>query len=238
MLKSKIYRFDNAGYYFIILLLVALIGFMPSYFSKFTDDKVSYDFYTHFHAFNMSLWVALLIIQPFLVRNRKNDWHRWIGKFTYGFFPILIISVVLLMHNKLTIATEPLSGYDLYIPLKDIMVIVPCFCLAIYYRKNPKYHARFIIGSSMQVIEPGLVRALINSDFFASPDQAHMATLLTIDMIMIVLIINDRKEAKGRWIFPLILAMILTIQGLLLMGIPEMKFFVDFTNWFAGLDIS
>lgn len=67
--------FNKSGYYFIILLVLAVIGFWESYFSKLFSDVSSY---THFHAVTMLLWIGMLITQAFLIRYKKRDLHRFI----------------------------------------------------------------------------------------------------------------------------------------------------------------
>jgi hypothetical protein len=57
---------DKAGYYTKGLFALALLGFWPTYFSKFFDGTANYNSYFHFHFAMASLWIALLIVQPIL----------------------------------------------------------------------------------------------------------------------------------------------------------------------------
>lgn len=238
MLSYKRLRFDNAGYFFFGIFLIACVGFFPTYLVKLPQEEVSFNFYTHFHAGMMILWLGILITQPFLIRTKRNKWHKLLGKFTYAFFPLLIISMLLLMHSKLNSLTDPIDGNQLWIPLKDLVVIVPCFCLAIYYRKNPLFHARFIIGSSIQLIEPGLARALIGVFPSADPMIMYGIALLIVYSILITLIVKDRKSKKGRWIFPLVLGMVFSVHLFLFVGGPELDIFRSFMDWFIALPLT
>jgi hypothetical protein len=80
-LESKIrkIKFDLSGYYFIGLVVLVLLGFWPTYFSKFFDKTA-----------DLSLWILALIIQPILIRKKKLAVHRLIGKFTYVLLPLMI----------------------------------------------------------------------------------------------------------------------------------------------------
>ena len=131
-----------------------------------------------------------------------------------------------------------MEGVELYIPLKDLCVIIPCFVLAIYYRKKPLYHARFIIGSSIQLIEPALVRTFMNFLPESMGMGRYLLTLAIVDGIIVYLIYKDRNQKKGRWIFYLVLGMVLTIQVLLFAGIHKLDFFVDMMHWFMDLNIT
>lgn len=238
MFKSKTLRFDNAGFLFLGILLIAFLGFIPRYFFDPEKPLQAFDFYTHFHATMMTLWFVILIIQPFLIRAKKRKIHKQIGKFTYVFFPLLIISMILLVHYKLNLEQKPVPGISFYIPLKDILVMVPCFILAIYYRKKPLYHARFIIGTSIQMIEPGLVRAIGNITSGIENFPRYIVTLIIVDTLLAVLIYKDRKQKKGRWIFFLIAGMVLSIQIGVFAGIHKLEVFVNFMNWFMKLNIT
>lgn len=69
-------NFDKAGYYFILLLILAVIGFWESYFSNLLSGI---DSYIHFHAITMLIWIAMLITQAFLIRYKKRSLHKIIG---------------------------------------------------------------------------------------------------------------------------------------------------------------
>ena len=111
MMRTHDKPFHNSGFYFIILLFLAVIGFWQSYFSKLFDDI---DSYIHFHAITMLLWVGMLITQSFLIRFKKRSLHRFIGKLSYGLLPVLIISLILLAHSRIVIGEDGILPTRLY----------------------------------------------------------------------------------------------------------------------------
>lgn len=126
MFKSKILRFDNAGYFFLGILITAFFGFFPTYFFDAEKPLHTFGIYTHFHATMMTLWFAILITQPFLIRNKKANLHKLLGKASYVFFPLLIISMVLLIHSSLNSAEGTWEGIEFYISLKDLCWNLAC----------------------------------------------------------------------------------------------------------------
>ncbi len=56
-------RFELSGYYFIGLVGLILVGFRPSYFSKFFDGTANFNFYFHLHASIVGICVSMLILQ-------------------------------------------------------------------------------------------------------------------------------------------------------------------------------
>ena len=77
--NSRPIPFKNIGYFMIGLLILAMIGFWNSYFSKILDLNIDYNFYFHFHVIMAGLWILVLITQPILIKKRKWRLHRQIG---------------------------------------------------------------------------------------------------------------------------------------------------------------
>ena len=83
--------------------LVALVGvgFWKTYFSRLgLADAV-----THLHAGLMLAWMAMLLVQPWLIRTRRMALHRRIGQFSYGVMPGVLLTaldvlVVLMLQSR------------------------------------------------------------------------------------------------------------------------------------------
>jgi len=125
MMRTHNKLFHNSGFSFIILLFLAIIGFWQSYFSRLFSDI---DNYTYFHAITMLLWVGMLITQAFLIRFKKRSLHRFIGKFSYGLLPVLIISLILLAHSRIVIGEDGILP-TLYIVFTTFIVGNFCHCV-------------------------------------------------------------------------------------------------------------
>ncbi len=59
--KKKI-NFNKFGYYAISLVVVAVLGLWPTYFSKFFDGTADFNFYYHFHFMLAASWIVQLPI--------------------------------------------------------------------------------------------------------------------------------------------------------------------------------
>ena len=188
-------QFNKAGSYLIALLLIAILGFWPSYFAKFFDGTASFTQYIHAHAVVMMLWVVVLIIQPILIRKGKLSLHRLIGKMSYLLFPLVIIAGALLAHHRAEFANN--IARNLFIPFKDIVVLLVAYSIAIYYRKDVAVHARAMIATAIPFLEPALVRFLGWSLPENFPLNRYVATVLIMDFILIGLIIRERKKSEG-----------------------------------------
>ena len=236
---SKI-RFDKSGFYFIGLMGIVLLGFWPSYFSKFLNGTENHSFYFHFHVVMMSLWLFALISQPILIRRKKLAVHKFMGRLTYILMPMLFISVILLTHYRIhdhirIVNNQKLYGPHLLVPFKDLIILGTAYIIAIVYRHEINIHARAMVATGIVFIEPALVRFLVHS-----MNDAHLAYYLTIGFvysILIGLMILEWKQKRGRWVFPLILGLYIVVHSLLIFHI-NFSIWETFAIWFAGLPLT
>ncbi len=243
--KSKRIKFDNAGFYFLGLPIIAFAGFGVPYFTQLLPGGKAFSFYTHFHAFVVVVWIAILISQPFLIRSGKRAWHRTIGRLSYMVMPMLLLSVVWIIHDRLTNSIDSAATIELDVSLglpvfaaaKDMLVLTVVYCMAIIYRKTPALHARFMVCTVIPFIEPALSRALIYLPPFLSPLYAGLATFIIYDLIIVALLRNDRANLKGRLIFGGLLGAYLLIQTAGIQ-IGRTQVWTDFCLWFASLPLT
>lgn len=236
-IKRKL-DFEKSGYFFIGLFALVLLGFWPSYFSKFIDGTADFNFYFHFHAVTATLWLILLIIQPILIRKKKILLHRSLGKFSYVLVPLIFISVMLLGHNRITGNEEDL-GLSLWIPFKDLFILGIAYFIAIRYRHSMQIHARGMIAAGIVLIEPALVRFILYVFFPESgfAPEGYLATIIIIYLIFIFLMIVERKQKSGRWVFPLILGLYIFVHAVIVFQI-QIAPWQAFAKWFASLPLT
>lgn len=228
-------KFLNTGYYYLGFLVLVFIGFWPSYFSKFFDGTADFNQYFHFHAITAVLWVSMLIIQPILIRSKKYELHKAVGKFSYLLVPILFISVALLANNRIDPELE-FVGPEVWVPFKDLIIFSLGFGIAIKFKRFMPVHARGMIVAGMALIEPVMARVMFN----VLDIQGVTGYLLAISVdyiILVVLIILERKEKNGRWVFPLALATFLFIHIIVIFRISP-GFWESFSRWFVSLPIT
>ena len=236
--KAAKLRFDLSGYYFFGLVLLVLLGFWPSYFAKFFNGTADFSFYFHFHAGVLILWMSLLIIQPILIRKKRLDIHRLLGKGSYLLIPLIFISIILLTHSRLPhqgqLTDDHLVGT--FNSVKDLVILAVAFFIAIKYVKDYQLHARGMIVTGLAFIEPAFIRFTLR--VISDPMIAYVATILTVYAVIIYLIYLERKQASARWVFPLVLALYVIAHGMVIFDILYYPFWRNFVTWFAGLPLT
>ncbi len=236
--------FSRSGYYFFVLLILAVVGFWNSYFSIFFNDFDIYpqlndvESYVHWHVVTMLLWLGLLITQSFLIRFNKRSAHRLIGKSSYVLVPFVVVSLVLLAHSQITIHEFGITYgrlYVLFLQLSLLVLFIISYSLAIVYRHIPARHARYMICTALTMIDPAVARLPIDTPSFPFPYQ--VITFSITDLILIVLIFMERNHKKGREVFPIMLVVFLFFQVMNLTT-TRSQIWDDFSLWFARLPLT
>jgi hypothetical protein len=156
--------YKNISYFFMGILLCVLVGFHQTYTVKFPTFKGLTTVH-HFHGAMLMAWFGMLIVQPLLIKYQKREWHRQLGKVSYVLLPLVLYSIFLVTKVQYfrTISQMPkevvIGGLALDIP--NIVVFGAFYVLAMVYRHRSDYHMRYMIGTSLLMIGPGIGRAMI-----------------------------------------------------------------------------
>ena len=147
--------YRQSAFYFLAVLLIAVAGFYPSYFSVLAKT----DLVHHFHGITATAWMLLLIAQAWFIRSRRLQVHRLVGKISLLLVPLFLFSGILVIKSML----NSQSGFSLtfgkrlaWIDIITISNFALFYCLAIYYRKNVQLHARFMASTAILVLPPAL----------------------------------------------------------------------------------
>jgi len=225
--------YTNSGNVFIGLLLISIIAFWPTYYSVFFSS----DFYIHLHAFFAVLWFGMLIVQPYLIKSRKLNIHRLIGKVSYIIAPLVVISILLLAHESIKYAPEevmPIRIYILYLQLSLAFLFGVIYLFAIYFRKTKAIHSRFMAATALTFVDPIFARLL----FIIAPNATFNRQWITfglINLILIILSVIDRKNRKTKWVYPILLLIFIIIEIPIFFDLTGQDWWQAFATWFGSL---
>ena len=149
---EKAYR--NVSYLFGAVLLLVFVAFYKTYFGLF-PQFVGIHGLIHIHALTVLIWLSLLIIQPILIVRKQVALHRVLGKATYGFVPVMVILLVMVARSG-QLHQKHLGIF--LVNILDVSLFVAFYSLAIIYRHNLAYHARFMVMTILPFISPALGR--------------------------------------------------------------------------------
>lgn len=199
---------NRIGYAFIALLLICVLGFYPTYISKFPEFK-NFTSAHHFHGFMALLWILLLIIQPFLIRAKKFELHRQVGKLGYIIMPLLIISLFFVSKATYLKNIKIMSEAEAFAILPngtvEIFDFAILFTLAMIYRKNTAYHLRFMASTGLMMVGPGLGRMMVGAGLpFPVVILIIILSTTGIALVWMILDIRNKKSALPMGIFVLL----------------------------------
>jgi hypothetical protein len=232
-MKTTKLDYNNSWLWIIGLLIISFVAFWPTYYAILSES----DTYVHFHAVTSLFWFALLILQPLLIKKRRLKTHRLLGKISYPVAGLVIVSIVLLAHDR--ISTSPEEIYDfrtyiLYLQISLALVFAITYGLAIWYRKTKSIHARLMVATSFTFIDPVLARFI----GIILPDLEINTQWLTfgiINLLLITLSIIDRNNRKAKWVFPGLLLLYLITELPIYFSLTGMEWWQTFAAWFAYL---
>lgn len=231
MLKTRL-NYTNSSKLFIGLLFISFIAFWPTYYAVFFSSE----FYIHFHAFFAVLWFAMLIAQPYLIKSRRLNLHRLIGKASYLIAPLVVISIVLLANSRIKAAPEsfyPIQTYILYLQISLAFLFALTYGFAVYYRKTKPIHARLMVATAFTFIDPIFARILNNIAPHVTWNN-QIITFMLVNIILVTLSILDRNNRKAKWVYPSLLIVYLIIEIPIFFDMTSLNWWQAFAAWFAS----
>lgn len=219
---------------FMTLAMMAVVGFWRTYFSQLSNASL----HAHAHGIAMSLWVGLLIAQAYLIGVRRHDLHRQLGKASYLLIPVMVAATLSFAHVRLLeegLTQERL--YLLYIQLHLLALLILAYGLAIYWRRVPALHMRFMICTALPLLDPALSRIIENYIWVPSVmAYEQIITYSVTDLVLVALIaMNFRRELELK-VYPLMLTAFVALH-VPNFFVADMSAWRSFATWFAGIPL-
>ena len=239
----KPFKYNNLGYWFLLLIVFTFAGFYTTYFSRLFKPTANI---IHFHFLLMALWIMMLIAQPFLIKYKKLSWHRLLGKGSYILVPLILITSWFLTRNEYYLKIEKLqnevidgtqylshleilkSASENPIALISVVWFIIFYSLAIIYRKKATKHARYMLATALILLGPTIDRFVaINLGIESIAGiESYIISFLIIDLILVYLLLVDYRNKKE----------VKTLSTcLLLFVIGQFSFYIlPNLDWWAG----
>ena len=161
---QKVYR--NTAIFIVLILLGVQWGFYQSYTSQF-PNFINKTATIHVHGIFLMMWMGLLIVQPLLISTGRAKLHRTIGKVSYVLGPLIIVTMFLVGKGSygrgIGLIPEKENLAFMVLDIRGFLTFAIFWALAMFYRKIPASHMRYMIATGIIAIGPGVGRGLINS---------------------------------------------------------------------------
>lgn len=177
-----------------------------------------------FHGAAFSGWIVFFIFQSGLVRTHNVKWHRFFGWFGAGLgaamVPLGITTSIIMGRFDTYVKHEPGSDAFLIVPFYDMLAFATFFGLAIWWRKRPELHRRFIFIATCGLLSAAFGRFQYLSDhnlFYAGVDavillgvvrdlmvngRVHRIYLVALPVLIVcqVFVVHTYASASAWWV--------------------------------------
>lgn len=192
-------KYDRISLLSIAVLIVLTWGFYRTYIMFFPSFE-GFQFAQHFHGAIMLLWMGILIVQPWLMARKKFNIHKAIGKASFVIAPILMVSIFLVSrmtyHNNLKALPSVQDAVAMIsLSMPGLVIFGILFGLAVANKRRTYYHMRYMIGTALLMIGPGLGR-ILGVNFGVRPDLAVTITLVVVVLMAGAFLIADLVKKR------------------------------------------
>ncbi|WP_420320381.1 hypothetical protein [Flagellimonas sp.] len=184
--------YKNLGILLLLLIPITIIGFLKTYLGEFPNFEKDPGPAIHFHFTVSAIWIILFIAQPLLIKTKKHQYHRLLGRFSYVLFILILISFIPIYLKQIQYDYLPLT----ILTTSDIISVVLFYGLAIYHKKKVTVHMRFMIVLTLVFIFPAVGRIFIHWWGFSFM-QNMTAGFVLKSILLLGLIIKDRSNSKN-----------------------------------------
>jgi hypothetical protein len=208
--------YKNLGYWFLFFIVLIVAGFYRTYFEPFPNPRKAV---IHIHFVLVTLWVILLIVQPFLIKYKKFALHRKLGKASYIIVPAVLVSAFLMLrfgyYAYLNQQSPRLAGSNTQVtqaqllsdaaaifalPLMYIVWMALFYSLAIIHRRRSGIHARYMLATALTLLGPTIDRIMfvtLKIPVLFGSIPAETLAFAIADLILVVLIAFDLRHKKN-----------------------------------------
>lgn len=225
----------------ITLLLPAIVlAFWKSYFGILNDLPEIITSTIHIHFTLMSVWVAMLVSQPWLIHSGRMRAHRMVGRASYAVVPLVIWFGLVTVREALARTPEGVAADAAQINIfgfGQLGALAVTWGLAIAYRKRTKLHMRYMISTVIAIAPAVVFRVLAfwvpGFGFDKVPLTAH-ATFAVMEVAAAVLVLNDWRLRLKRSPFWVIL-ILSVLMHLSFFTVGTSGAWLTFCEWYVSL---
>jgi hypothetical protein len=195
---ARHWKADRAGSFYLAIAMVAVlavaIGFSTTYFIPVAGGTFAGPPVAHVHGLLFMAWIAMLLLQPMLVRQGRSRLHRKLG--------LIALPLALAMAaSGLGVGTFAVSrdlaaggGGVAYSQLIGVVAAMTIFVvyvsIALAARRKPDWHKRMILLATIAILWPAWFRFRHLLPFVPRPDV--ILGVVVSDSLVVVAMARDR----------------------------------------------
>jgi hypothetical protein len=190
-------------------LVVAGLGFAPSYWIPVASGSIAVSPLTHLHGLLFSGWLLFFVMQTALVARGRTGFHRELGIAGVAIATAMFfVGMGVAIHRMRELDA---AGYGeigrrfSVVPVTAIAIFAVLVAFAIRYRNNPAIHKRLMLVATVSLMQPAVGRAtrmllasptpeaLAGGLPLPPPVQLSVVAALLADVLLVIAMIHDRR---------------------------------------------
>lgn len=232
-----------------LFLLIAVGGFVPTYWAQLPTGTFEGTPLMHLHAALFTAWPLLLLSQAVLISRGGLKYHKAWGlagiSLASMMFLVGVATAVVPLQDRLAAGVGDPARSFVIVPLASVTVFFGFFIAAVANINRPEWHKRFIvIATSSVLVAPtarffflaanGVGPGLRPGNLPPAPVVASLRPIMVLDLILIAaMLIDRRREGKVHpaWLWGL--GILIPVQ-LLRDPIAHTPAWLAFADWIAN----
>ena len=145
-----------------LMAFIAVWGFWPTYFGPLVIGALVQPLLIHIHAGVFTGWLVLFSLQAYFAATKRIRWHLRVGKVGVWYGVVLIIVGVTTSIMRSSLLTRGGAAESLlYRSLADMVMFGAFFGAAIWYRKKPHLHKRWMVVAATTLLVAAVGRLTV-----------------------------------------------------------------------------
>ena len=175
------------------VVVTVFAGFAPTFYLRgsFTQNRPM-SFLLHVHGIVFSAWISVFLIQALLIARESRRLHQRLGWIAVGIAATMVILVVAAMIEQLRrVGGFPPPPLALALSAFDIVVFAILVGAAIYCRKQPDWHKRFMLSATIVLLGAPMFRVVIHYVGIADMSKVGIVSTLLVDAFFLPCLAYD-----------------------------------------------
>ena len=175
---------SRSRFFFVVMACAVIVtvfaGFAPTFYLRgsFTQTRPM-SMLLHVHGIVFSAWVSLFLVQTLLIARGARRLHQRFGWVGAGIAAAMISLVAAAVIEELRRANGfPPPPLALALSAFDIIVFAMLVGTALYFRKRPDWHKRFMLSATIVLLGAPMFRAVVHS--LGRGDMAKVSIVSTL----------------------------------------------------------
>lgn len=179
-----------------VAIAAVATGFSTTYFIPIASGTFAGPPVAHVHGLLFMTWIAVMLLQPMLVRHRRSGLHRKVGWIAMPLAMAMAVSGLgvgtFAVSRDLLAGAGDLAYSQLIGVVASMTVFVLYVSIALAARKKPDWHKRMMLLATIAVLWPAWFRFRHLLPFVPHPDI--VLGVVVSDSLILVAMVRDRLK--------------------------------------------